>query len=153
MSENLSRVIFVLLMVSLSLILAKNVFGQKPEASLGKHPIPPVVGMNGKKAPPVVLDIYPRKSFAPLGKQSTLRIRLTVDRLDKNRAATLAWGSDLGNEGSTFIQLDGDQSPAVYTKFWEFPAGYYNFQACVYRNVKPEKVCVEREVEILGGEP
>lgn len=149
MRENVYRFIFVILVATL-LLKAGSSLAQKPEGSMGRS-VPKVVGMT-KKVDPVVLDISPRKSFVILNNNATLRIRLTVDRYDKNRAATLSWGSDIGNEGSTFIQLD-DKSPAIYEKFWDFPVGYYNFQACVYRTAKPTKICVEKEAEIIRGEP
>lgn len=78
--------------------------------------------------------------------QKTVVIRI-VKHTD-NRAVTLAWGSDIGESGSRFFQIDGEKSAAAITTYIWLTKGTYNIEACLYKT-RQRRECAKQWLEIL----
>ena len=98
----------------------------------------------------VDLWVYPKTSFC-MRSPCFVRTVVTVPRHPDNRHLVLAWGSETGQSGSSFYQLDGERAPAKFDKHIEVSIGSYLISACVYR-VPNERLCDREEVEVNGGE-
>lgn len=96
----------------------------------------------------VELWVYPRTVFC-LQQPCFIRTVVTVSRHPDNRWLVLSWGSETGLSGSSFYQLDGEQTPAKFDKRLEVSPGDYLITACVYR-LPQLRFCDRVEVEVQG---
>ena len=78
--------------------------------------------------------------------QKTVLIRI-VKHTD-NRAVTLAWGSDIGESGSRFFQIDGENSWASMTTYITLTKGTYLIESCLHKTNR-RKDCVQQWLEVL----
>ncbi|MDP3793030.1 MAG: hypothetical protein Q8Q89_04880 [bacterium] len=64
---------------------------------------------------PISLDVTPKISFTLNGNREYKRVVIRVERHPDNRLLRLQWESPDGEEGSTERELEGENSPAIFT--------------------------------------
>lgn len=147
MRENLYRLWFLILMVGLLILLGRNIRAQ--ESSLGTFPLPDVVGMTQKTPPPISIDILPKIALANPYKRQTFRIRIRIERDDRNRRYSFA--GDCGSDAHSHQRdVEGSDAPITYTFTHELTVVQSCiFQACVHRieGGKVKNYCAHQEVK------
>lgn len=65
----------------------------------------------------------------------------------ENRWWSLAWASQTGVSGSTWGQMDGEDSPQHFQRMIEVETGFYVFECCVYRTTR-QRFCDVQQAEV-----
>jgi hypothetical protein len=95
---------------------------------------------------PIALDVYPKFLTCIPSDRPTMRMRITMERHPDNRAYSLSWSGLNGHSGTSIVQMDGEDSERVVTRFQEITCTSYTIEACVYRTNK-KKFCDHKELE------
>ncbi len=99
----------------------------------------------------ISLNVYPRFLVCIPSQSPTIRITTRIERHPDNRELTVTWESDMGMSGSSFDQLNGENSPAVFTIFREVNCATYTVKSCLTRGGKKHCVSVEVQEGVSDG--
>lgn len=99
------------------------------------------------KENPVTLDLLPQIFVCSPNEKPQIRIRATVAKNADNREVKMSWQSADGESGSSAIQMEGENSPSVFTIFRNVTCGNYDISVCVHRTTT--KFCTAKHLE--GG--
>jgi len=111
-----------------------------------------VFALNAAAPPPVAADIYPRLQIVGVRQHADVRVRLTVERDERNRA--LAWAWDSANfSGSSARSIERADAPRTYTIWLKaLLPGEYTFTVVLSRT-DGERRLVEHFSVIGDTEP
>lgn len=105
-----------------------------------------LVGCNiyGDQNKPITLSIMPTLLSCSQYQRVMVRVLIRVEPHQDNRYLHFAYTSDVGESGSSLIELNGMESPLSYTKYVQVNCAYYLFTACVLRT-QGKRFCDKQE--------
>ena len=128
-SETKFRLALTFLLLSLALLVVKNVFGDEPA---------------------VKLEVSPRVySVMPYAK-NTFRVKWQIRKDSNNREYSVSYLCESGEERLSSRGMNGENEPYTFPEWYPNinTGGSCVFEVCVYRNDKSRK-CVNQQV--YGG--
>lgn len=100
----------------------------------------------GQESKPVTIDVAPRAFICSSWTRLQVRVLMRIDPNKDNRFLHFAYSSDVGESGSSLIELSGEEAPLSYSRYVWINCQYYLFTACVLRT-GGKRFCARQELK------